>query len=326
MKKKSLILLVAGFILASCANKSKQAETSGQEGDTLTKDTLVDGIQLSGAFALYPMAIKWVEEFKKLHPNVRFDVSGGGAGKGMTDALAGVVDIGMVSREIYTEEESRGAWGVAVVKDAVIPTINANNPELAAINKIGLKKEIAQKLWDNQLSTWGEILGTESKLPVHVFTRSDACGAGETFAAWLDTKQENLKATAVYGDPGIAAAVQKDKVGIGFNNIAYAYDQKTKKPFGGIAIIPLDVNGNGVIDVEEDFYQSTSSLIAAIDDGRFPSPPARDLYLVTNGKPVKPEVIAFLKYVLSEGQQYAEETGYIKLSKEKLEKELGRLE
>ena len=55
----------------------------------------------------------------------------------------------------------------------------------------------------------------------------------------------------MFGDPGVASAVQKDKVGIGFNNIAYAYDQKTRRPYAGLAIIPLDVNGNGKIDPEE---------------------------------------------------------------------------
>ncbi|MCD7973609.1 MAG: PstS family phosphate ABC transporter substrate-binding protein [Candidatus Azobacteroides sp.] len=319
--KKIFILLTSIFLLTNCSNSSKQQASS----DSSDEDGLSGTIQLSGAFALYPMAVKWGEEFRKIHPNVKIDISGGGAGKGMTDALAGVVDIGMVSREVYPEEIAKGAFPIAVVKDAVVPTINANNPELENINKIGLSKENALKLWNNELSTWGQVLGTSSKTPVHVFTRSDACGAAETFAAWFNKKQENLKATAVFGDPGVASAVQKDKVGIGYNNIAYAYDQKTKRPFEGLAIIPIDVNGNGVIDPEEDFYESTETLIAAINDGRFPSPPARDLYLVTKEKPTKPEVIAFLEYALSEGQKYAEETGYIGLSEEKLKDESEKL-
>lgn len=313
MKTSNFILLTGALLLLSCSGKNKKISTS--------TDGLSGEIQLSGAFALYPMAVKWAEEFKKLHPNVRIDISGGGAGKGMTDALAGVVDLGMVSREIYTEEKEKGAFAIAVAKDAVVPTINANNPEINNIKKIGLKKEIAKKLWNSEITTWGAILGTESKIPVHVFTRSDACGAAETFAGWLDSKQENLRATAVFGDPGVASAVQKDRVGIGYNNVAYAYDQKTKKPFEGLEIIPLDTNGNGKIDPEEDFYGSTESLIAAINDGRYPSPPARDLYLVTKGKPTKPEVIEFLKYILSEGQKYASETGYIGLSQDKLNAE-----
>jgi phosphate transport system substrate-binding protein len=243
----------------------------------------------------------------------------------MTDVLAGVVDIGMVSREIYPEELHKGAYAFAVVKDAVVLTINANNPLLADIKRIGLKRESAEKLWTQQYSTWGQLLGTSSETPVHVFTRSDACGAAETFAAWFGKKQEHIKATAVFGDPGLAAAVQKDKVGVGYNNIAYAYDQQTKKPFDGLAILPIDVNGNGVVDPEEDFYETTETLVVAINDGLFPSPPARDLYLVIKGKPVKPEVIAFLEYVLTDGQQYAKETGYIGLSDEKLNKEIAKL-
>ena len=87
-----------------------------------TKDNLKGEISLSGAFALYPMVVKWAEEFKKIHPNVRIDISGGGAGKGMTDALAKVVDLGMVSRDVHDVEFKKGAVAFAVVKDAVVPT------------------------------------------------------------------------------------------------------------------------------------------------------------------------------------------------------------
>ena len=55
-------------------------------------------IRVSGAWALYPMMVRWGEEFRKIHPKVRVDISAGGAGKGIADALAGLVDIGMVSR------------------------------------------------------------------------------------------------------------------------------------------------------------------------------------------------------------------------------------
>jgi phosphate transport system substrate-binding protein len=319
--KRTILLLTSVLFIAGCSNRTKQASDAPAASD----DGLRGQLQLSGAFALYPMAIRWAEAFRALHPHVRIDISGGGAGKGMTDVLAGVVDIGMVSREIYPEEIAKGAFPIATVKDAVIPTVNAGNPQWEDIRKIGLRRDVAVRLWNKELSTWGEILGTSATTPVHVFSRSDACGAGETFAAWLGRKQEHLKATAVFGDPGVAAAVQKDKVGIGYNNIAYAYDQKTRKPFEGLAIFPIDVNDNGVIDPDEDFYETTETLIRAIHENRFPSPPARDLYLVTKGKPTRPLVVAFLEYVLNEGQTYAAETGYIGLSDEKLREEAGKL-
>lgn len=321
MRIKHLLIPALALLVAGCSGGKKQQAGA----DVQSADTLTGKIQLSGAFALYPMAVKWAEEFQKQHPNVKIDISGGGAGKGMTDALAGVVDIGMVSREVYPEEIGKGAFPFAVVKDAVVPTISAQNPELESIRKIGLPQKKAESLWNQEYSTWGELLNTASKVPVHVFTRSDACGAAETFAAWFGKHQENLKGTAVFGDPGVASAVQKDRVGIGYNNIGYVYDQHTKKPFEGLAVIPLDVNGDGKISPEEDFYDTSDNLIAAIKDGRFPSPPARDLYMVTKGKPQGAALIAFLEFALSEGQQYAGETGYIGLSESQLEEERNKL-
>jgi phosphate transport system substrate-binding protein len=66
-------------------------------------------------------------------------------------------------------------------------------------------------------------------------------------------------------------------------------------------------------------------LIAAIVAGKYPSPPARDLYYVTVGKPKNPIVKEFIKYILTDGQKFVSDAGYIKFSKEKLNKELEKV-
>ena len=290
------------------------------------KKALEGQITLSGAFALYPLAVKWAEEFKKLHPKVKIDVSGGGAGKGITDALAKVVDLGMVSREIHPEEVKKGAWYVTVAKDAVVATINAKNPKIKELLAKGLTQETAYKLFiTEQYKTWGQVLGNNSNIPVHLYIRSDACGAGETWAKYLGKKQEDLKGTAVFGDPGVDAAVQKDPIGLGYNNIAYAYDLKTKRPHAGILVFPIDVNNNGKVDGAENFYVTSSQLISAIAQGKYPSPPSRELYLVSNGKPTKPAVIAFLKYILTQGQKENVPNGYIGVSSSALKASIAKL-
>jgi phosphate transport system substrate-binding protein len=314
-KLLSIVLLAAIFF--GFANKAyaqaKQKELTGH-------------ISLSGAFALYPLAVKWAEEFKKLHPKVKIDISAGGAGKGVTDALAKVVDLGMVSREIYPEEIKKGAWFVAVAKDAVVPTINAKNPKVKELLTKGLTQEAAIKIFlTKEFKSWGNVVSIKANIPIHAYIRSDACGAGETWAKYLGKKQEDLKGTAVFGDPGVASAVQKDPLGIGYNNISYAYDQKTKRPNPGILVLPIDVNHNGKIDKDEQFYATSDQLITAIAQGRYPSPPARDLYLVANGKPIKPEVVAFLRFVLTEGQKYNVPTGFIGIPKAKLNASIAKL-
>jgi len=315
MKRVITITIVFAFLLGLPIQIQAQSkELKGQ-------------ISLSGAFALYPLAVKWAEEFKKIHPKVKIDISGGGAGKGITDALAKVVDLGMVSREVKPEEVSKGAWYVAVAKDAVVPTINAKNPKVRELLAKGLTQQAAIKLFvTGEYKTWGDVLGIKSSIPVHVYNRSDACGAGETWAKYLgNKKQEDLLGTGVFGDPGVAAAVQKDPVAIGYNNIAYAYDLRTKRPNPGILVLPIDVNKNGKIDAAENFYATSNQLIAAIAQGKYPSPPARDLYLVSNGKPTNPVVKAFLKYILTVGQKYNVPNGYISLPKDKLNKGIAKL-
>ena len=129
----------------------------------------------------------------------------------------------------------------------------------------------------------------------------------------------------VYGDPGIGEAVRKDVMGLGYNNVNFAYDPKTGKPVAGLAPAPIDVNADGKLDAAENFYASRDQLLAAIADGRYPSPPARDLYLVTKGKPGKDVVKAFLAWALTEGQKYVSDTGYIVLPPERLKQELAKL-
>ncbi len=311
-------LLTLGLTFNSCGSKNSNSQADGEE--------LEGRISLSGAFALYPLAVQWAEDFQKLHPGVKIEIDGGGAGKGMTDALAGQVDFGMVSREISDAEAANGAVGFPVAKDAVVPTINEKNPQYAALVKHGITQQAATDIWINgTIKTWGQLLGTSDATAINVFTRSDACGAAETWAKWLGKSQEDLLGEGVNGDPGVATAVQKNVNSIGLNNIGYAYDNNTLKPLPGIRVLPIDVNGNGQIDPDEDFYATKDQLTKAIADGKYPSPPARDLYLVTKGIPTDPVVVAFLKYVLTEGQKANAGVGYITIPQDKLDAALKKL-
>lgn len=317
MKKRFLLTICLSALIVSmsisCKGKSVEATNDGDE--------LNGNISISGAFALYPLAVKWSEEFQKMHPGVRIDLSAGGAGKGMTDVLADVVDLGMVSREVYDAELQKGAVPFATAKDAVVITINADNPFAEELMKKGISKETATKIWitgDNV--SWGQVLGTNDATPVHVYTRSDACGAAETFALWMGHKQEDLRGTAVFGDPGLASAVQADKLAVGLNNIGYAYDEKSRKPNPGLLVVPIDRDNDGVISSDEYFYDTKDDFIAAVSENKYPSPPARDLYLVSHGVPTNPVVVAFLEYVLGDGQCHNVPAGYIGIDEEKLQR------
>ena len=315
-----LIVLVAMIMLSGCNGKRVNQNINGKLEGT---------ISLSGAFALYPLAVRWADEFKKIHPDVKIDISAGGAGKGMTDALSGMVDLGMLSREINKAETAKGAWLISVAKDAVLPTISDKNPVLAELRKKGMTKEVFKQIFITEnITSWGTSLqkvDNKAQGKINVYIRSDACGAGEMWGKYLDKNQEGLNGIGIFGDPGVADAVKKDPLGIGYNNLIYVYDIQSRKFFPGISVIPIDINGNGKIDKEEDFYGSLDLLMEAIRDGRYPSPPSRELYFVSKGKPTDPVVTEFLKWILKDGQKYVNESGYVQLPLEKINIELDKI-
>ena len=311
MKNRNLALFLAiAIVFFACSSGQKKEQT----------------ISLSGAFALYPLVIKWSEEYQKENPGVRFNISAGGAGKGMADALSGTVDLGMFSREIVQEEIDKGVWWVGVTKDAVIPTINVKSPVLSAIQQRGLTRDEFRSIFvTGEIINWNQLAGIETDLAINVFTRSDACGAAGTWAAYLGGQQEDLKGVGVFGDPGLADAVVKNEKGVGFNNTIYLYDIQTGNRNQGIEVIPIDVNENGAIDTDEAFYDKFDKILAAIAEGKYPSPPARELYLVSKGKPEKQATIDFLKWVVTKGQAFVSEAGYVPLTTSRLEEQVSKL-
>lgn len=306
-----IILLVSAMLFSSCASKAKKDNT----------------ITISGAFALYPLVIKWSEEYKKENPDVRFNITGGGAGKGLADALAGVVDLGMFSREITQVEKDRGTWWVGLTIDAVIPSISNQNPYLQPIKERGLTRDEFRAIFiDGTIKNWGELLYNEPQSNIEVYTRSDACGAAETWAKYLGGSQEDLLGVGIFGDPGLAEAVIKAPLSIGFNNTIYVYDINTGHKRPGVEVVPIDINNNGVIDADENFYDTFNGVLEAIASGVYPSPPARELYFVSNGKPQKESVVKFIKWTLTEGQKYVTEAGYVPIDQDAINHYLEKLE
>jgi phosphate transport system substrate-binding protein len=298
-------------LISSCVSNKKKQQT----------------ISISGAFALYPLVVQWAEEYRKENPEIRFNISGGGAGKGMADALTGTVDLGMFSREIAKEEIEKGVWWIGLAIDAVLPTISAENPYLSVIKRRGLMKDELKAIFiEKMINDWGVMLDTSYSKNIEVYTRSDACGAAGTWAKYLGGTQEDLKGIGIYGDPGLAEAVVKDPAGIGFNNTIFIYDIRTGQKRPGIEVVPIDLNQDGKINIEEDFYSTFDEILKAISEGVYPSPPARELYFVSKGKPQKQATIDFMKWTLTEGQKYIKEAGYVPVEQNLINGYLKKLE
>src|SRR3990167_6689593 len=148
MRKLISSLVVIGVLLSSYAMGF--AEDKELEGT----------VTLSGAWAIYPTAVAWAEAFQKIHPKVKIDISAGGAGKGAADAIAGLVDIGMVSRDPDPSELKKDIQAVYILKDAVYPIISDKNFFREDILKKGLNRRAFSEIYiSGTKTTWNEILG-----------------------------------------------------------------------------------------------------------------------------------------------------------------------
>ncbi|KGE12734.1 ABC-type phosphate transporter substrate-binding component [Sphingobacterium deserti] len=312
----SILLL---FLAVSCAPKVKEGYDE--------KKGFVGTISISGAFALYPIVVLWSEDFKKIHPNVRFNISAGGAGKGISDVLSNMVDIGLVSRDLHAQELTRGAFPVHVAKDAVVGTFNASHPNYDILMQRGLsQQELIGVFVKNRYRLWSDIDRRLVREPIEVYVRSDAAGAAETWAKFLGERQEGLKGVGIFGDPGLAQAIKDKPFALGFNNLNYVFDLKTKKTATGLAVLPIDIDGNGELDRDENFYDSLDSLTSAVATNRYPSPPARDLTFVIHKDKKTKLLTEFIRFVLEKEQQgYLLDNGYVPLNNELKQIELNKL-
>jgi len=317
--QKKMKALIAVLILSMVGIMSLSGCTSTQK----------NVVKVSGANALQPMMEVWAKEYQKLHPDIKIDVTGGGAGKGMTEALAGVVNIGMYSKDVSQNDITNGAFWVSVASDAVVATMNAQNPVkdmilAKGVTKAQLKDIFTHKYESRTIKTWGELVGNPnaSTQRIWVFTRQDSCGAAEMWAKYLGNYlQDNLTAVADAAqieDAGVRTAVQGNVNSIGYNNINTVYDMQTKLPYPGVIPVPLDLNENGVIDANESFYGSSPEIVNAIRNHIYPWPPARNLHLVTKHN-FTGAAKDFVAWILTDGQQYVETSGYLKLPQETLE-------
>ena len=121
---------------------------------------------------------------------------------------------------------------------------------------------------------------------------------------------------------GLLEAVIKDPLGIGYNNLGYAFELASGKPVAGALIIPIDLNNDGKAD-DDERIETMPEAIQAVATGKYPSPPARPLNLVTKGKPTG-VLQVFIYWILTDGQAFVGEAGYVQLTPDQLAESLER--
>ena len=132
-----------------------------------------------------------------------------------------------------------------------------------------------------------------------------------------------MKGIGVNGEPSIVDTVGKDPLGIGYSNLNSIFDMQSGNLIPTLVVPPIDINKNGSADADE-IYKTKNDAFAAVSSGKYPSPPARFENLATKGKPTG-LTLAFIQWILTDGQKYLEAAGYVPLTPEQQKESLEKL-
>ncbi len=92
-----------------------------------------------------------------------------------------------------------------------------------------------------------------------------------------------------------------------------------------IKIIPLDCNGDGILENKEKFYDNLDELQRAMWTGKYPCHSFLNHYIIAVDKPTSKVHIDFLRWVLTEGQKQLKSEGYVLLRTRIINKEIKKL-
>ncbi|MEE0741057.1 MAG: substrate-binding domain-containing protein [Emergencia sp.] len=97
-------------------------------------------ITISGSSSVTPVMQKLAEEYMALNKDVQINVQQSDSTTGVTDAIEGISDIGMASREVSEEELAQGVEAQAIALDGIAVIVNNNSTlsEIASESVLGI--------------------------------------------------------------------------------------------------------------------------------------------------------------------------------------------
>jgi len=297
-------------------------------------------LNAAGATFPYPIYSKWFDVYHSAHPNVQINYQSIGSGGGIRQLQAGTVDFGASDGPMTDEQLAQSKVKILhfpTVLGAVVPTYN--------ISGVGGDLNFTQKalagIYLGQITKWNdpEIAKANPgvKLPgddIVVVHRSDGSGTSYIFTDFLSKISPEWKSkvgtnTSVNwpvglggkGNEGVTGLVKETPDAIGYIELIYAIQNKI--PYGKVQnaagkFLKADLAGvtaaasGAVKDMPADFRVSITN-----SPGPASYPISSFTWLLIPAQipdaAKKSAVTDFLKWMLTDGQNYNESLSYAKL-------------
>lgn len=105
-------------------------------------------VTISGSSSVTPVMEKLKEAYEAVNPGADIAVTQSDSSTGMADAIAGISDIGMASREVRDSELAGGLTAVTIATDGIAVIVNNGNPAS------DLTLEQVRQIFTGAVATW----------------------------------------------------------------------------------------------------------------------------------------------------------------------------
>ncbi len=231
-------------------------------------------LKFAGCLTIFDNVLKEAKQVFESKTGYKIGVSGGGSGGGIKAVLNGVVDIGMVSRDLRQDELGLGLQVYNIGWTAVAIIVNKG------INIDNLTSQEIRDIMTGRIKNWKEVGGPD--LPVRVILCTKGCASREKFQEII-VKDEYLDGAIVTPENTISDTVANTTGGIA--------------PAGLVAIDRSKVR---ILKIDG-IYPSLENIRAK----------KYQINLITKG-PAQGRVKEFIDFMLSpEGQEIVKRNGFL---------------
>ncbi len=340
-KKRVWLAPVLALTLASLT--ACGGETQEEQGKS---------VSLTGAGASFPAPLyqRWFAEYNKKNPNIKVSYQSVGSGAGVEQFSKETVDFGASDVAMKDEEIKEVERGVVLLPMTAGSIVLAYN--LPGVEEVKLSREAYVDIFLGKIKKWNDPKIKKANpgvtLPnkeITVVHRSDGSGTTAVFTGHLSAISPEWKSKVgssktvewprglgAKGNEGVTAQIKQNVGAIGYVEYAYAKQQKipvaTLENKSGKYIGPTSESAANTLKA----VQLPANLRAFITDpeGEESYPIVTYTWIMAYEKYDDPDKVeAFkkvIKWSLNEGQETAEELGYIPLPENVVEKVEAALE
>jgi phosphate transport system substrate-binding protein len=259
-------------------------------------------IQVDGSSTVFPISEAMAEEFIAANPGMQVTVGVSGTGGGFKKFCENELDITGASRPIKASEaEACAAAGVEYVEvpiaiDALTVVVHPQNTWATSMTVEQLKM-----LWEpaaeGQITRWNQIDPSWPNTPISLYGPGTDSGTFDYFTEAIVGKSGDSRTdyTASEDDNILVVGVSRDRGALGYFGMAYYLENQ-----GRLASVAI----NGVTP--------TADHVA---DGTY-VPLSRPIFVYVKKSSLesRPEVRAFVEFMLNNATELVPEVGYVPLS------------